>query len=629
MAILSASRASLMTVKLAINSRRRHSFRYSVPRSTSLALIMHHVTGDVTKWNASFADRGSFGEVLEVHETARVTGSRSVVLAMESHSTRPEVITASPAGSDLELIVWCVQSAQGAEVQHSGGLRRVACTLLPNRSSPAVFAWVPVAAHSIFVVASQFGLSVHCTDVEHAEIRQLCQDSTCSLHAISCSVHSGLASACCDDAEVFYVTVLQVGGTLLLWRLIVATNGSTDVVAVPLTMPDPRSFVNSFDIPGDHLSSLGLFDAENTHDGVYVGVVNTNGSVAVLKCPIVCDNGSITCAPTVLLEGSPATIPEGEIRVIACSSSGHWALAMEVKSATGGTSRFDVSVWRWRLTGNGPALESVIFSGSSDSCDLVWGSSQNQKETLYVAARLYSFSSFTVCTVIHSSRTARYVLTDDEILVYSSRTVAGFSDKNGFVMISRTPRASQNARTCAASTPRPILRSTVCGVLLVTGYNEIHCYSNCARYFGRDDESPTTLEQAVSRSDRVLPQFHDVLLADLLFAGRGDRITAILHHVADSLRKTETAQPLLNTGGSMQQVSPLLLSELYSEVVDGQDQTETPSTKKYEDLFDARSGQGQSESVEDARVVRDALTKVGFDGLSRREQVAALSFIEA
>lgn len=234
-----------------------------------------------------------------------------------------------------------------------------------------------------------------------------------------------------------------------------------------------------------------------------------------------------------------------------------------------------------------------------------------------------------MCTVIHSSRTARYVLTDDEILVYSSRTVAGFSDKNGFAMISRTPRASQNARTCAASTPRPILRSTVCGVLLVTGYNEIHCYSNCARYFGRDDESPTTLEQAVSRSDRVLPQFHDVLLADLLFAGRGDRITAILHHVADSLRKTATTQPLLNTGGSMQQVSPLLLSELYSEVVDGQDQTETPSTKKYEDLFDARSGQGQSESVEDARVVRDALTKVGFDGLSRREQVAALSFIEA
>jgi hypothetical protein len=347
---------------------------------------MHHATGDVTQWMATFADRGSFGEVLEVHETARITGATGVVTGMESHPLLPVVVTVSPDGDRVELAVWQVQPPQGQGMQRTGVLRRLASTMHSCGDNCAVvLAWVPLAAHSIVVVATHRGLHVYRTDPA-ATLLRLEADSIVALgNPRSCAVHRGTG----DGSSAFVVTVLGEDGGLSLWELGVAAEGGVHLAAVSVGAivggaAQPTTFVHAFETVGDHLSALGLCADAQAHTVVYLGVVTNTGSVGILRCRMAApaDDSGLACEPVLLLESPPNTVPDGEIEVIACSVQGHIAMALKTTAANGGTPRFDVSLWRWRLTNHGPTMEAVVFSGPTSTCDLVWGLSQNQKETL-------------------------------------------------------------------------------------------------------------------------------------------------------------------------------------------------------------------------------------------------------
>jgi hypothetical protein len=146
-----------------------------------LALLMHHSTGDVTKWRATLTDRdrGVFGgEVLEMRETARVSGSVGPVSAMAAHPLRPLVATMGSDDGGLELTIWRVIPPRDSGFQPTGVLRRAARAYLetpavvggggPRRPSVVdgvAIAWVPSTARTVLVVAS-------CAGLEAFEVRK-------------------------------------------------------------------------------------------------------------------------------------------------------------------------------------------------------------------------------------------------------------------------------------------------------------------------------------------------------------------------------------------------------------------------------------------------------------------------
>eukprot|EP00038_Savillea_parva_P002312 m.113177 g.113177 ORF g.113177 m.113177 type:complete len:2381 (+) comp10795_c0_seq1:217-7359(+) len=649
-----------------LSAEARGDFEYLVPRSTSLSLVMHHATGDVTQWMATFADRGSFGEVLEVHETARITGAVGPVTVMETHPVSSHVVTASPHAGMVEIIVWQVRPPTGQAVQSRGVLQRISRTVHCSGSGEGgdthvVMAWLPLAAHTMLVVACATGMRVYRCDrgsgymkIEGEVLGNLGRLQACTVHP---GPTPGVGADPTDHA--FYVTLLTDNGQLTLWQLHVGAYGAVTLSAVDLEAtnhpcPDasgqPAVYTRAFAIPGDHLMSIGFSAAFEYPYAVYLGMITSTGSVAVLRCVVTHDDGKATddaqgnattthrggdggggggdrgrvarAKVIVVLESPRATLPAGAVRV-ASSTRGHIAVAVEAGVTMNGRPQFDVMLLRWQLHGTGPQVETTVFSGPTTACDLAWGTSQNQKETLYV-------------------------LTDDELLVFSPATVSGFAAKGAFRVISRTPRKATvkgDGSTSVSEGIHPMIRTTLCGQVLVAEHAEVHGYNHCARV--SHEEESVTLEHMVYRSGRILPQFHDVLMADLLFAGRGDRIKSILKHVAHSLR-SERIVPNMIQGPqarsmSLRHVPPLMLSHLYPDPADATDPDvsidgsasggggDTSATEeKYTDLFTHRhEGDNQVEEDADALFVREALTTERFAGLSRIEQVAALSLIEA
>eukprot|EP00041_Stephanoeca_diplocostata_P042119 m.10271 g.10271 ORF g.10271 m.10271 type:complete len:2710 (-) comp7311_c0_seq1:154-8283(-) len=68
-------------------------FTFQLRSSIPLSFVMHHSSGDVTTWCATFADNSSFGEVVRVSEHARSTGPRYATSALIAHPVLPYVVS--------------------------------------------------------------------------------------------------------------------------------------------------------------------------------------------------------------------------------------------------------------------------------------------------------------------------------------------------------------------------------------------------------------------------------------------------------------------------------------------------------------------------------------------------------
>jgi len=592
-------------------------FSYYVPRSTSLSLVMHHGTGDVTQWVATFADRGSFGEVLEVRETARISGPSSAVIGMVPHPLLPEVATVCGFQGATEIVVWHTRSPLDEGIQRTGVLERIArCIHADRPDAGAVLAWVPSVSRQALVVASPGGLHVYVVDAASSSLRLGAKAEVQFGHVASCFVQHGAPAADGRNTATFHAMVLCEDGSIDLWQLDLPSEGTVTLAKVVVDPKEANAltgpYVFAFAIPGGHLADLGLFaDDDCDPPPLLLGVVSKSGSIAALQCTLAFDaDGKALCKSRTLLESDAAVVPKGRLRVMECSLHGHLAMAVEAESSHGDRPQYDVSVWNWRLTGKGPVLEASVYSGPTCTCDLAWGTSQLQKETLYV-------------------------MTDDDLFAFSPCTVVDLSlaARDTFSMVSRTTRTVPQDIDQNQGLP-PILRSTVCGQVLVSEWNEIHGYGHCTITESEEEDGAGTLEQLIFRRGRILPQLHDVLLADLLFAGRSDRIESILGHMAKGHRSARPS-PRLNPGSREQnpaarKVQPLGLDKLYPDEGDDSavEAAAASGEEKYTDLF--ALGDGNTKDDNDAvNFVRNMLTNESIDGLSRREQVAALSLIEA
>lgn len=201
-----------------------------------LALLMHHSSGDVTKWRATLTDRGHGlfgGEMLEMRETARVCGAVGPVSAMAAHPLRPLVATMSSDGRGLELTIWRVLPPRDSGFQPTGVMKRSARAYLetaatlakggPRSIDGVAIAWVPSTSRTAMIVASGAGLEVFGMGSgeglpdgsgSSGNLVRLASSTADLTHARLGGVHLGVVS---EDKSTYYVVVFREVSTSLTW----------------------------------------------------------------------------------------------------------------------------------------------------------------------------------------------------------------------------------------------------------------------------------------------------------------------------------------------------------------------------------------------------------------------------
>ena len=608
-----------------------------------MAILMHHASGDVTKWCTAFADNSSFADVLGVDVGPRCAGHYMPIVTLKSHPTADLVLSVGEDRDEVEALVWRVQRDCG--VSHTERVLQDPTIFKSNDREPgfpAQFCWVPTTESTTLVKSSASGIRViglpRTSKDGRQELSTMAEVSSTDRQYLKwrglwCQVGAQLSDV---DTSYWVYGLHDDGAALSVWRIVLTYAGSRKL------HPDLKLDASATLILDAHnLSAIPPLGrggwAHRDQDGVQLAFMhchnsssdarlNAHGEPRTAYLGLVVPGTGLhlfTCCST---DGSPGTAAEAKVedvdcgdfsdglgddaRLVAVGPSGLVAVAGGNESRTR-----TVRVLGFHLTGVGIREVTQLNLGEAVH-SIGWGASSAWQDVLYV-------------------------LTSENLRVYAPNIPAGVASGNMYTELSCTSVAD-------ISLPTSLVCHTGSGLALVSSGKALHVQSiwsvkdddadSEAEGAGATDidmeivagQTAVTVDQLLLEKRRNLPQYHSAQLIDFFLCGQSHRVDLVIQTMAAAFRQYE-ADTALGTAPEQVPLPWVGLDQLWRASGEQTQAKAAETTEQgYDALFDTSVTHGGSDSTaKDAAYVCEQLGSMQLPGLSRRDQVAALAVLES
>ena len=134
--------------------------KYSIKQPLPLTLLMHHRSGSISEWQATFVEKSSFSAVSHVEATARSSGHRRHVALLETHPSLDFALSVGEDKGGAELRFWRIDTSSGLPLKSRNILHESGNHFIDQPSSKLVTAWFPTNGVFALLVSTGDGISV-------------------------------------------------------------------------------------------------------------------------------------------------------------------------------------------------------------------------------------------------------------------------------------------------------------------------------------------------------------------------------------------------------------------------------------------------------------------------------------
>ena len=136
------------------------NFKYVIKRPLPLTLLMHHRSGSISEWQATFVEKSSFSAVSRVEATARSSGHRRRVTLLETHPCLDFAVSVGEDKTGAELRFWRIDAGMGLPLRPRNILHESGHHFIEQPSDKLVSAWFPTNGVFALLVSTGDGISV-------------------------------------------------------------------------------------------------------------------------------------------------------------------------------------------------------------------------------------------------------------------------------------------------------------------------------------------------------------------------------------------------------------------------------------------------------------------------------------